>query len=594
MQWALVLAVAVLAPPGVQSIDLSPKQEKKAANLAEFKSWFKMVGGKAHSLELVDTGAKGFGVEAQQEIQEGDELISMPFDAIFCRRTLLDKKSSELRGVSPQARSGLSRVADDHDLLMLLLIRERALGEKSYYAPYMKLLPKRALSLVSAMTDAEQRKYLDDATYQRAKAEAAKRKTRHRRLREPLKGLLAGIEMSRERMEEFLSLEAFIWADGLVASRAITLAGEGKFIVPFADMINYAPHPEARARNFGTSFQKSHRIVGGTFLIMADRYTAQNQEILEDYGENDSELYFHSFGFLPQENPFDCVTIRLPAPKMGSKQRILVSKLRVPLNPEGCVRPGTPLQDELLYHLYMLKMSDEHAAKCGEHVAANPNQGAVECFAEDPEFSPEVAWKDLLEIIRQQLDPDAKKEQAKDARKQMTLPEGEDTPGAKVPFAPNPNKIQKLIEKFALSRDGLLRAMLEAPPPTAVEGPEEPDKQDASTKGKTGELDELTALEKIIYDSTEKYIGAIHAAQKGGQHGCNQSLPDNMAAQLRELYAELGGALSISDEDGAGAAGDDPAESANEGSGSVASEGASADSSAGKVEQTDEKVKDEL
>merc|ERR1719223_2397224 len=172
---------------------------------------------------------------------------------------MLDRKTSEIRGISPQARSSLSRINDDHDLLVLLLIRERALGDSSYYAPYIKLLPKRALPLVSSMPDARQKQWMDETTYHRAKAEASKRKNRYRRLRDPLKDLLQGIDEAI--VQEMLTPEGFAWADSLIGSRALTMGREGKFLVPLADMINYAPHPQARTRNYGKNFKKYHRIL---------------------------------------------------------------------------------------------------------------------------------------------------------------------------------------------------------------------------------------------------------------------------------------------------------------------------------------------
>lgn len=556
--------------PQVLAADQEEKERKaaqRAADLTEFKTWFKMVGGKSPNLQVIDTGSRGLGIEALSDFDEGDDMISVPMETVICRKTMLDRKTSEIRGISPQARSSLSRINDDHDLLVLLLIRERALGDSSYYAPYIKLLPKRALPLVSSMPDARQKQWMDETTYHRAKAEASKRKNRYRRLRDPLKDLLQGIDEAI--VQEMLTPEGFAWADSLIGSRALTMGREGKFLVPLADMINYAPHPQARTRNYGKNFKKYHRILGGNFLIKADRHTALGAEVLEDYGDNDSELYFHTLGFVPKENPFDCVTVRLPAPKTLSKQRTLASKLRVPLNPEGCVRPDKPLPDSLLYHIYLLIMTEEHASECMDKVVVNPEFGAIDCFKDNDKFTPEGAWRDFLDVVRKSLEPDPKKKSPEDYDVSSEVLHR---------LAARPSKMQKLIQRFTASRRELLKALLDAPPPSDAKESTSGDERDdagkevvnaTATSGK--KMDDLEAFDEIIFESAQKYLGAIRAAREDSAQSCNESLPDSVLTQLRELHTELSGVLSIADEVATGE-GNEAARRADAKEGTVVSE----------------------
>ena len=112
------------------------------------------------------------------------------------------------------------------------------------------------------------------------------------------------------------SLQSFSWARGIVASRALNIRSV-KYLVPLADMFNYAPQPASslRKRDSGSHFLQYHLIEGDSFVIKADRPCAAGQQLFEDYGDEDSSIYLQYHGFVASENPFDCVQLSLPALK---------------------------------------------------------------------------------------------------------------------------------------------------------------------------------------------------------------------------------------------------------------------------------------
>lgn len=63
---------------------------------------------------------------------------------------------------------------------------------------------------------------------------------------------------------------------------------------------------------YGDFFLHYHRIEEGEFRVFADRATAKESEVFEDYGDNPNSVYLQHHGFVPDNNPFDCIRMALP------------------------------------------------------------------------------------------------------------------------------------------------------------------------------------------------------------------------------------------------------------------------------------------
>lgn len=72
-------------------------------------------------------------------------------------------------------------------------------------------------------------------------------------------------------------------------SRALTIRGQ-KFLVPFADMFNYAPQAETRDADRGSHFLKYHILGEETFTVKADRDAQPGSQLFEDYGDNPNTM----------------------------------------------------------------------------------------------------------------------------------------------------------------------------------------------------------------------------------------------------------------------------------------------------------------
>ena len=337
-----------------------------------FHAWIADGGG---ALEGVAVGATeyGRGVVATRDIAEGDRILTVPLSHVICRRTIIASAPSKLK-------KKLAAVESDTDLVAVFLLRERALGAESTWEPYLKLLPSM-VPIPASFSDEELAEIQVPAATGQARNTRRSVLKRHAALvKSGLLGALArGIAAAASK--EMRTARAFAWADAMVNSRALTIEGS-KYLVPFADMTNYAPHSDAMTRKHdsGASFLKYHRLDDKTFDVYADRDVAKGEQMFEDYGDNDGDVYFHHHAMVPAVNPFDCARLTAPAPPAGSHREALVKKLGVPLAPSACVSPSRPLPSGMKYHLWLLMMSEKSAKKCLARVNASPQRGAAGCF----------------------------------------------------------------------------------------------------------------------------------------------------------------------------------------------------------------------
>jgi hypothetical protein len=98
------------------------------------------------------------------------------------------------------------------------------------------------------------------------------------------------------------SLVSFLWAATLVDSRALTIRGE-KFLVPFADMLNFSPAPHAKDRkpDGGAAYLAYHQLDKSRhlFRVLSDRPTPVGEQVYEDYGDSETGLYLQHHGMVP-------------------------------------------------------------------------------------------------------------------------------------------------------------------------------------------------------------------------------------------------------------------------------------------------------
>jgi len=192
---------------------------------------------------------------------------------------------------------------------------------------------------------------------------------------------------------ELATLGYWRWARSIVDSRAFRIKGE-VLLVPFADFFNFAPHAAAREQSQGNHFLKYHKVVGDSFIVYADRFAPNGEQLFEDYGDNSNEIYMMYHGFVAQNNPFSCWQFPLPQSsairRRGNRaQRTAVLQAVLgnarAAQEDLCLQPGKAISPKVYQAMYTIYASLPQLAKCKRFSLQPQDPSAiVECFGQSP------------------------------------------------------------------------------------------------------------------------------------------------------------------------------------------------------------------
>eukprot|EP00945_MAST-04E_sp_MAST-4E-sp1_P002179 g2179.t1 len=339
-----------------------------------FLTWFKDMGGKAKEVTVGISKDMGRGVFATNTLKQDDMVLSVPLSMCMCRDTALHDKSKRVRNAYRSLRN-------DEDLVALFILRELAKGSDSRFEPYLAVLPKR-VPLTMFFSDAELKALQNPRRTSEAKRRARQLKNRFKQLGKQVKALFKDIPENR-RLDKYKN---YAWAIAVVGSRALSMSGK-KYLVPFADMFNYAPHHEEREANNGAEFLRYHKVQNGHFNVFADRACDGGEQLVEDYGDNTNTLYINHHGFVVEENPFDCVEVIMPQVRRDERLRHkLADRMRMNNRRPMCLQPGKPLPKEVSDHVKLMAFPDDHIETCLDVLGKDKQKKVTEtayqkCFA---------------------------------------------------------------------------------------------------------------------------------------------------------------------------------------------------------------------
>ena len=458
----------------------------REAQLARFRKWFKSGPGVTHDIALrtVEEGASDdtacvhaefsvaretnwsapasaqhpFGVFALKPVRRETKILSVAVKWIVCRRTALLSGGRALRKAVRKLRS-------EDEVMLLLLLHERALGSVSRWAPYFAMLPSvddvvapiafdnASIALLhSPVFAAETRSYIALLKSRRARIAPLLNATLHdaiaKRAEKRGKKARPGeggdvVDTMRRGAVEAQSDAAWTWAAHVLDSRALSYRGE-RLLVPLVDFFRYKPIGRGGEAQ---DWEQYHRLERSAFSLHADRDFALGEELKEDYGCMPSAQYFRN-GFVPRVNPCNCARLlwspllimlragvsdeardepRTAALRaLSAEAGLSVSPKYLTMSPEYeimCVNPEAhlvrgaphPPQDPVLALLALDTMSLAEANACRADVAASRAAGGDACTlvlatgrkgcadAGACERGRSVAYARMLAMLRSQL-----------------------------------------------------------------------------------------------------------------------------------------------------------------------------------------------
>jgi histone-lysine N-methyltransferase SETD3 len=280
-------------------------EEEGNVYLSEASSWGEAPHPMAISTETKDeitNESSGRGLLARRDVSDGDELIRIPMDLCMTRAS---------------ARKALGKDAlvggiNEYLAIACQLIHEKyVMGDKSFYKPYMAVLPeKNEVNPTFSWPD-------EDIAFLEGSPVIAATKSLQMKLKREYDDLLAGegglIKKFPDRFPaEHFTYENWEWAFIMLFSRAIRLRslkqGEALALVPYADLINHSPFSGAYidARENGDWLFKSG---SEEIILYADRAYRRMEQVYISYGQKSNAELLLLYGFAVERNPFNSVDV---------------------------------------------------------------------------------------------------------------------------------------------------------------------------------------------------------------------------------------------------------------------------------------------
>ena len=273
--------------------------------LSESSTWGEAPHPMAISTETVDeitNESSGRGLLARRSINDGDELLMIPMELCITRK-------SARRALGKDA---LQEGINEYLAVACQLIHEKyVLGEQSFYAPYMGVLPEvEEVNPTFTWPD-------EDLAFLEGSPVVAATKSLQMKLKREYDDLLGGedgliAKFPNRFPVEHYTYDNWVWAFTMLFSRAIRLrnlqVGERLAMVPYADLINHSAFSQAfiDARQSGDWLFKTG---DEEVILYADRGYRQMEQIYISYGQKSNAELLLLYGFALERNPYNSVDV---------------------------------------------------------------------------------------------------------------------------------------------------------------------------------------------------------------------------------------------------------------------------------------------
>ncbi len=280
-------------------------EEEGDVYLQDASGWGEAPHPMAISTETVDeltNESSGRGLLARRSINQEEELLKIPLSLCITKRSARKTMGTDI--LPPSINEYLAMACQ--------LIHEKyVMGEKSYYKPYIDVLPE--VDEVNPTFTWSQ----DDLSFLDGSPVIAATKSMQIKLRNEYNALLADEGKLCDQYpevfpREHFTYEAWEWAFTNLFSRAIRLRnmkeGETLAMVPYADLINHSPYSGAYldARETGDWLFKTG---GEEVILYADRGYRKMEQIYISYGPKSNADLLLLYGFALERNPFNSVDV---------------------------------------------------------------------------------------------------------------------------------------------------------------------------------------------------------------------------------------------------------------------------------------------
>ena len=338
-----------------------------ASKDSAFLEWFRDNGGELDGVTIDQFDNMGRGILVEQNTVEGKRVIYVPSSIIFSQKNLEHRSKQDT--ALKQIISAFPR--DSEAAVTAWLILELKRGEQSFFKPYIDVLPSYVPSLIyfspEELGDLQSPELSADA--QNLQIEVTK----------DFNNFQKSLSSHWPINIRSTTLDDFKWAVSIVSSRGLRFRGD-VYMSPVADMFNYAPQKALRESGSGESFLKYH-ILGsdGSITVLADRAADSGEQLFEDYGDNNDDLYMKYHGFVAIGNPFTCVKVdaakvqRILLPLSPVQSKLLrLFEIRMDSTSFKCIDRGAQLGKAMEIYVAIIAFDNAAANHCVSVIENNP------------------------------------------------------------------------------------------------------------------------------------------------------------------------------------------------------------------------------
>ncbi|KAH8552248.1 hypothetical protein BGW37DRAFT_491184 [Umbelopsis sp. PMI_123] len=280
----------------------SPTADRQVTqqHLDRFLTWLKENGVILDGLSFGADKSGMNGVMLTKDFESDQTYATIPFK-LMITEPLVRQRYPQLQSLSSRA------------VMSLFLSNEWKKGEKSFWMPYLSVIPNRIMT--SMMFDEEDLKILQGTNLQLGSI------SRRNFLYSEYEKI---VEIMPESERKGFTWEVCLWGYTAISSRAfpyrlIDAKAEGEMMVPLADSFNHDPNVKVTWSGNGNPD------TGVLDLITREPLKSGNQ-LFTTYGPKSNEELLLGYGFCIQDNPYDYVVLKpnfSQDPDADVKQQIL-------------------------------------------------------------------------------------------------------------------------------------------------------------------------------------------------------------------------------------------------------------------------------
>eukprot|EP00742_Colponemidia_sp_Colp-10_P004263 GILJ01004548.1.p1 GENE.GILJ01004548.1~~GILJ01004548.1.p1 ORF type:complete len:447 (-),score=75.82 GILJ01004548.1:54-1394(-) len=290
--WSSCVFLCLLVLSSAFRIPQTQENDEQLGGLvANFNDWVAKSNFPVNKLKVQVLPGMRAGAIATEEIQDNELYLSVPFDTIMSEQVL--PRFKDLFAVTQELANQYG--ADNFHVLLFLLLQEMH-NPKSFWKPYLDLLPRR-VEVPLYFSEDELQLLKGSTLLKEIQQEGAQLDKKFEFLQKRIFE-----KYPRVFLKDIYTKENYVWATAILNSRSIWINGR-RHLIPLLDMINCMEGPDPTRVHF-----TRRNDTANTADTKASWRFQAGEQVFENYGQSNRN-YFQYHGFVLSPNSHDCVDV---------------------------------------------------------------------------------------------------------------------------------------------------------------------------------------------------------------------------------------------------------------------------------------------